>query len=299
MKPKTGSIPLHYAQGLLMGTADIIPGVSGGTMALIVGVYERLIDSLSSFFSALVAPLRGDMPRARSAIREVEWRLVVPLALGIVTAIGIASRIIPPLMERYPAESRGLFFGLVAASIAIPWLRLRDRSPRMLAVVAAAAVLAYVLVGLPVTHAGGEPSLPRVFGSAAVAICAMILPGVSGAFLLEVMGMYEPTLRALHDMSVAYVLTFVAGAATGIGVFSKLLDWLLEHRHDLTMAALVGLMAGSLRALWPWQDAGRQVRLPGAGDPVATVLLLALLGFVVVGALAVWEARQLRARAAS
>jgi putative membrane protein len=299
MKPRKTNLPLHYAQGLLMGTADIIPGVSGGTVALIVGVYERLIDSISSFFSALTAPLRGDTARAREAIREVQWGLVIPLLLGILTAIGIASRIIPPLMERYPAESRGLFFGLVAASIAIPWLRLRDRGPRMLAVVAAAAVLAYVFVGLPVTHAGGEPSLPRVFGSAAVAICAMILPGVSGAFLLEVMGMYEPTLRALHAMNVAYVLTFAAGAATGIGLFAKLLDWLLEHRHDLTMAALVGLMAGSLRALWPWQEAGRAVRLPGPGDPVTMVVVLALLGFVVVGALAVWEARQLRARAAA
>ncbi|HEV2149343.1 MAG TPA: DUF368 domain-containing protein [Longimicrobiaceae bacterium] len=295
MRTRTKNLPLHFAQGLLMGTADIIPGVSGGTMALIVGVYERLIDSISNFFTAVAAPLRGDTARARQALGEVEWGLVIPLALGIVTAIGIASRIIPPLLERYPAEARGLFFGLVAASIAIPWLRLRSRGPRMLAVVAAAAVLAFVLVGLPATHAGGDPSLPRVFGSAAVAICAMILPGVSGAFLLEVMGMYEPTLRALKEMNPAYVLTFVAGAATGIGLFSKLLDWLLEHRHDLTMAALVGLMAGSLRALWPWQEAGREVRLPGPGDPVAMVLLLAALGFAAVGALVVWEARQLRA----
>lgn len=298
MKTSKGNLPLHFAQGLLMGTADIIPGVSGGTMALIVGVYERLIDSLSAFFSALTAPLRGDLPRAREALREVEWRLVVPLALGIVTAIGIASRVIPPLMERYPAQSRGLFFGLVAASIAIPWLRLRVRGPRALAIVAAAAVLAFVLVGLPATQGGAEPSLARVFGSAAVAICAMILPGVSGAFLLEVMGMYRPTLQALHDMDVAYVLVFVAGAATGIGLFSKLLDWLLDHRHDFTMAALVGLMAGSLRALWPWQEASREVRLPGPGDPVGPVLLLGLLGFAAVGALALWEARQLRARTA-
>jgi putative membrane protein len=297
MRNSKGSLPLHFAQGLLMGTADIIPGVSGGTMALIVGVYERLIDSISAFFSGVAAPLRGDLRGSREAFARVQWGLVIPLALGIVTAIGIASRIIPQLMERYPAQARGLFFGLVAASIAIPWLRLRARGARELAIVAAGAVTAYVLVGLPATQGGADPSLPRVFGSAAVAICAMILPGVSGAFLLEVMGMYRPTLAALHDLNVPYVLVFMAGAATGIGLFSKLLDWLLDHHHDATMAALVGLMAGSLRALWPWQEESRAVRLPGPGDPVADVLLLALAGFAVVAALAAWEARQLRARA--
>ncbi len=293
MTKKNGSIPLHYAQGMLMGGADIIPGVSGGTVALIVGVYERLIDSMSAFFSALVAAVRGNRGRARSRIAEVEWRLVIPLLLGIGTAIAIGSQVIPPLMERYPEASRGLFFGLVAASIAIPWMRIRRRGARELLIVAASAVAAFYLVGLPPSE-GADPSLPRIFGSAAVAICAMILPGVSGAFLLTVMGRDEPTLRALGALNVPYVLVFVAGALTGLGVFSKLLHWLLHHRHDATMAALVGLMAGSLRALWPWQSEGREVMLPGPADPLVPVVALALLGFAVVSALAWWEARGAR-----
>lgn len=293
MTEKRGGLLLHYAQGLLMGGADIIPGVSGGTMALIVGIYERLVDSISDFFTAAVLLLRGDRAGARRRFRDVEWRLLLPLGLGIVTAIGIGSRVIPPLMEAYPAQARGLFFGLVAASIAIPWLRIRRHGAREAALVVAAAALAFVLVGLPASETH-DPSLPRVFGSAAVAICAMILPGVSGAFLLEVMGMYEPTLRALGRLDVVYVGVFVAGVVTGIGLFSKLLDWLLDHHHDATMAALVGLMAGSLRALWPWQGAGRAVRLPDGADPVAAVLLLGLLGFALVAGLTWLGSRRLR-----
>lgn len=296
MPKKNGSLPLHYAQGLLMGGADIIPGVSGGTMALIVGIYERLIDSLSAFFGALVAGARGDGRGARQRVVEVEWGLVVPLGLGIVTAIGIGSQVIPPLMERYPHQSLALFFGLVAASIAIPWMRIEHHGLRERILVPAAAVAAFVLVGLPPAQTT-DPSLLRVFLSASVAICAMILPGISGAFLLKVMGMYEVTLEALSALDVAYVAAFVAGAAVGIGLFSKVLSWLLDHHHDPTMAALVGLMAGSLRALWPWQGADRELLLPAAGDPVASVIALAVVGFAAVSLLTWWEARKLRQEA--
>lgn len=289
---------LHYAQGLLMGGADIIPGVSGGTVALIVGVYERLINSLTGFFGGLVTLARGDGAGGRRRLGEVEWRLVIPLALGIATAIGIGSRVIPPLMERFPQQSQGLFLGLVAASIAIPWMRIGHHGPRERLLVPAAAVAAFLLTGLPASDAG-DPSLLRVFGSAAVAICAMILPGISGAFLLKVMGMYEVTLHALRELDVLYVLTFMAGAATGIALFAKVLQWLLSRAHDPTMAALVGLMAGSLRALWPWQDASRAMHLPGAGDPVGSVVLAVVVGFVAVSLLTWWEARRIRQAAHS
>jgi len=292
MERRTGSPLLHYAQGMLMGTADVIPGVSGGTVALILGIYKRLIDSLSALFSGLAAALRGRRAKAGERFREVEWRLAIPLLLGIGTAIVIGSKVIPPLMERYPAESRGLFFGLVAASIAVPWMGIDSRGVREILLILVSAALAFVLVGLPPSESS-DPSMARVFGSAAVAICAMILPGVSGAFLLSVLGMYTPTLAALSALNVPYILVFIAGAATGLAVFSKILQFFLNRWHDLTMAALVGLMAGSLRALWPWQGEAREVLLPGPADPVASVLLLTLLGFALVSALTWWGARQL------
>ncbi len=292
--PQRARPALHFAQGLLMGGADVIPGVSGGTMALIVGIYERLLRAVSGVFDAITGLLRGDMRRVRAALAEVEWRFILPLGIGILSAIVAGSRIILPLMERYPEAARGLFFGLVAASIAIPWMRIEHPRALEYALVPVAAVAAYFLVGLPPTEIA-DPGLLRVFASAAVAICAMILPGVSGSFLLAVLGMYTATLTALHDLDVAYIAVFAAGAAVGLGIFSKLLEWLLERHHDVTMAALVGLMAGSLRALWPWQAEDRTMHLPGAGDPLASVLVLLAAGFVFVTLLTWWGHRRLQA----
>lgn len=277
-----------------MGTAEVIPGVSGGTMALIAGVYEALVSALSSLVSFGLAVVRGRFERAAVHAREVPWRLLGPLLLGMGAAIVLGAYIIPGLLAAYPAPMRGLFFGLVAASLFIPALRIRRLTGGRVALGAVCAAGAFLLTGLPVLEVG-TPGLLRVFLSAAVAICAMILPGVSGAFLLEAMGVYEPTLAALKGMvamnltQVPYVLTFCAGAATGLGAFAKLLDWLLSHRHDATMAALVGLIAGALRALWPYGGAERTLRGPEAGEPVLAVIGLALVGFVLVGGLVWWE----------
>lgn len=298
------AVPLHFGQGLLMGSADIIPGVSGGTMALIVGVYERLIDSLSSGFSMLLALVRLRRSEARKHARDIEWWLVVPLLAGVVAAIGVASFFLPGLIGTYPHQMRGLFLGLVAASIAVPWLRIGRMTWRLLLLALVGAAIAFFLVGLPLLGAEPQPNLLRVFASASIAICAMILPGVSGAFLLEVLGIYEPTIEALRSAigldpgAFGYVAVFVLGAIVGLGVFAKILDWLLERFHDRTMAALVGLMAGSLRALWPWQpwDTHERVLLwPQPGDPVTSVLLLTTAGFLFVALLTWWGSRRIAA----
>lgn len=280
------SLLRFFGSGLLMGTADIIPGVSGGTMALIVGVYETLVDSISALFSAALALVRVDLVTFRTQWEAVAWRVVLPLGGGILTAILVAAEFIPALLERYPVQSRGLFFGLITASLIIPWDRMTIRTITHLGTAILAAVAAFVLSGLP-PQTVADPSLLVVFGAAMIAICAMILPGVSGSFLLLVMGMYAPTLEAIDARDLAYVATFAVGAGLGIGLFSKLLTWLLGRYHDLTMAALVGLMAGSLRALWPWQTETRALQLPTSGDPLGSVLLLGLVGFAVVTALVI------------
>jgi putative membrane protein len=287
--PPIGTIVRHYAFGMCMGAADIVQGVSGGTVALILGIYERLIASLSAIAAVVLRPFRGRQAEDRHRT-TVEWSLLFPLGFGIVTAIGVGSLIIPPLLDRYPIEARGLFLGLVAASILIPWLRLRHRGGRALLIAAIACVLAFLLVGLPPREIH-SPSTVWIFGSAAVAICAMILPGVSGAFLLGVLGIYHATLTALSTLDVGYVLTFIAGAVVGLGLFVRILHWLLRDHHDTTMAVLVGLMAGALRALWPWQAEDRALLLPGPDEPVIPVVLLAVLGFVLVTAMILWSRR--------
>jgi putative membrane protein len=293
MSFRPASLFKHFAHGLLMGGADIVPGVSGGTMALIVGVYERLVASVSSGFRAVLALLRLNIAEAREQFLAVSWTLIIPLGAGIVTALLIGARFIPYLLETYPMQCRGLFFGLIAASLVIPWQRISHRGGRAVTIAVGAAVLAFALAGLP-PGTIENPALWQIFGGAAIAICAMILPGVSGAFLLLVLGLYEPTLRAVDSRNMPYVLTFIAGAGIGIGTFSLILTRLLKRYHDVTMAALVGLMAGSLRALWPWQTDDRVLHLPETGDPVISVLLLGLAGFAFVLALHTWSVRQLR-----
>ena len=288
----------HYLQGLLMGGSDIIPGVSGGTMALILGIYRRLITAISHFFSMVVHAISWDRANAHEHWRKGDWGFLVPLALGIGSAVALASTFILHLIETYPAATQGLFFGLVAASIPIPWRRIDDPGLRTVLLAAVFAVVAFVFVGMSSSTAT-DPSLVRVFGSAAVAICAMILPGVSGAFLLKALGIYEVTLSALrgaaelNTASLLYVGVFIGGMGVGLGIFSQILNWLLKNWHNATMGALVGLMAGALRALWPYLgEDGSSMQLPGPEDPILPVVLLALIGFAVVTALAWWGEKQ-------
>ena len=291
-----------------MGGADIIPGVSGGTMALIVGIYRDLIDAISEGTTAVLLLLRGRFAEAWAQFRAMNWGLLLPVVGGILIAIVMGSLFVPELLERYPVQCRALFFGLVAASLVIPWRERREHHTWHYAVALAAALMAFVLVGLPRSGDAADPSLWRVAGTAAVAINAMILPGVSGAFLLEVFGLYSPTLEALRSLNVPYVLAFVGGAAVGIGLAAKGLSYLLEHYHDLTMTALVGLLGGSLRALWPWVGSVEHIHSDGEAElvPDPSVLLapgadwavalgLAVGGFAAVTALAWVGRRQLDA----
>jgi putative membrane protein len=275
----------HLGRGLLMGAADVIPGVSGGTVALIVGIYERLIHSVRAGASAVFHVVRLDFAGSRRRFGEVEWGLVLPLGAGILAALVIGSRIIPGLLEEYPSQIAALFFGLILGSLAIPYRRIEEVGKLHIGLMVVFGIAAFVAVGLPPREIA-NPALPLVFVFAAVAICAMILPGVSGAFLLLVMGIYRPTLEALAELDVAYIAVFAAGAAVGLGLFSKLLEWLLVYRHAATMSALVGLMAGSLRALWPWLDEDRGLLAPPDLGSLLIMGLLALFGLVFVTSLA-------------
>jgi len=273
--------PINFLFGLMMGAADIVPGVSGGTVALIVGIYERLIGSVKSAAAFAANLARARVGDARARFVEVDWPLVLPLGLGIVTALVVGARVIEPVLEVYPVQFRALFFGLIAASIWIPWVRMTDRRARHVGYAVIAAVAAFLIVGVPPREVA-DPRLLAVFLAASIAICAMILPGVSGSFLLLVMGMYQPTISALNARDPTYILVFVAGAAVGLGIFSRVLHYLLRVHHDVTMAALVGLMIGSLRALWPYQDEARTLLGPPSVRSFLVVLALAGVGFLIV-----------------
>jgi hypothetical protein len=224
---------------------------------------------------AIASPTLAAEPVPRAAREALS---PVTQMIATLVAIAIGSLIIPTLLHDHPAFMRALFFGLIVGSLAIPIRRLERIGPMEIGLMVVFALAAFLLVGLPDREVG-DPPLPLVFAFASIAICAMILPGVSGAFLLVVLGIYEPTLLAVRSLDLAYIGVFAAGAVVGLGLFSKLLGWLLEHAHAVTMAALVGLMAGSLRALWPYLEdtrpstrSGRRCRRspsrarPGAGS---------------------------------
>ena len=297
MTARPFTLALNATRGALIGAAEVVPGVSGGTVALVVGVYERLIGSAGHLLTALRLLVR-DVPRGqgtgpgRAELRQVDWGTVVPVLVAMLLALLTLARVIEPLLEEQPERARALFLGLVLASIVVPARMVGRWDGRAVLLAVAAAVLAVLLTGLP-PGTNDDPSMLLVYVSAALAICALVLPGVSGSFLLLSIGVYEPTLAAVNDRDLGYVAVFGAGALTGLALFVKALQWLLTARRAATLAVMTGLMVGSLRALWPWQDEDRALLAP-AGD-VGPVLGFAALGLAVVGALLVVEARALRA----
>ena len=296
VSPRPLDLVADATRGALIGAAEVVPGVSGGTVALVVGVYERLIGSASHLLSG-ARLLVSDVPRGRGTaaagaeLRRVEWGTVIPVLIAMVLAVLTLARVIEPLLEDHPERARALFLGLVLASVVVPARMVGGWGRREVLLAVVAAVAAVLLTGLP-PGTNDDPSPLLVFCSAALAICALVLPGVSGSFLLLSIGVYEPTISALNDRDLGYVAVFCAGAFTGLALFVKVLQWLLSERRRATLAVMTGLMVGSLRALWPWQDEDRGL-LAASGD-LAPVAGFALLGLALVAALLVVEARALR-----
>lgn len=272
-------------RGAAIGTAEAVPGVSGGTVALIVGVYERLVSSLGTLADGVPALLRCDARTARRCAAAVDWRLIVPLAAGVAVAIAVAVQVVPLVLERHREETMGLFFGLVLASIAVPWRMIERRRPVHALLALPAAALSFVVAGTA-TDPVSDPALAFVAAGASIAVVALVLPGVSGSFLLLVMGLYEPTLAAVADLDLAYTAVFAAGATVGLGVFARVMRRLLRERRDVTLAVLVGLIAGALRGVWPYGEEGT-LHAPPADASSLVVLALAVAGAGLVAALVV------------
>jgi putative membrane protein len=275
------SLISHFLRGFVMGAADIVPGVSGGTVALVLGIYRRLVRSIRNGAGALAALLRFDTDGFGERWRSVEWAFVAPLLLGVAAAVLTLSHLIERLLEEEPIRMAALFFGLVAGSIVVAWRLVGDRSLPRLGVLAAIALLTFWLLGFSAGTVA-DPAWWAFFLAGAIAICAMILPGISGSFILLMMGMYLPVLGAVNDRRLLIVGVFLVGVVIGLASFSTLLNLLLERYHDTVMAALVGLMAGSLRVLWPWPDGTGGTRLAAPSGDVIVPVVLAVAGAAVV-----------------
>ena len=280
-----------FIRGVLMGAADVVPGVSGGTIALIVGIYPRLIRAIGSFDAELLRlAAKGDLS---GAARRVDLRFLAALGSGIALAILTLAKAVTWLILNKPVTTWSLFFGLILGStLLVVGLVGRWTVPRILSA-AAGAALAYWISGLlPGETEGG---LLALFLSGMIAICAMILPGISGAFVLVLLGKYRLVLEALHQRDLVVVVVFSAGCAIGLIAFTKVLRALLARWEGVTIAFLCGLMSGSLRKIWPFKidaagqeflEAKRRIQvnyMPDAFDAAA----LWSLGLVVAGVLLV------------
>lgn len=285
----------HLIRGFFMGAADVVPGVSGGTIALIFGIYQQLLDSIRTGAKALGSLLKGDIAAFRQRLGQVDWAFLIPLLIGVLAAVVALSSIIDRLLSERPEEMAGLFFGLVLASVFVAWSLLTERDSTRLLVMVVVAAVVFVLLGFQSGPAANPPAL-AFFGAGALAICAMILPGISGSFLLLMIGMYSGVIGAVHDRELGKLIIFMVGAVIGLAVFSTLLGWLLDRYRDTLLAVLIGLMFGSLRVLWPWPNGvgvisdedseaidGTGLDLPASFDDFWLPTLLGIVAFAVVG----------------
>lgn len=257
--PRTpGEAAVLAAKGVCMGTADIIPGVSGGTIALIAGIYKDLLAAIKSVDAKAIRRLVSlDLA---GAMERVHLRFLIVLLSGIGTAILLLSRLMNYLLKYHPEPTFSLFFGLILASVYILGKRVTWRIPEALSILLGSWA-GYYLVGLiPVSTPN---QLWFIFLSGVAGICAMILPGISGAFILLVLGKYEfitGTLKAPFSANEAtgvnnllIIIVFCSGCAAGLAFMSRFLNWLLAKWYFPTLAFLTGLMGGSLRKIWPWK----------------------------------------------
>ena len=284
-RPGPVQIVAMVARGFAMGAADVVPGVSGGTVALVLGIYERLVLNIRTGASVLGHVVRLDVKGALARLREIEWLFLIPLLGGIGLAVVSLAHVIEVALEDHPVPMGALFFGLIAGSAILAWRMLEEATAREVIVMIAVAIVAFFALGLT-SGERTDAALWFVLIAGAIAICAMILPGVSGSFLLLAIGMYELVIDAVNERDLVFIAVFGIGCVLGLALFSSALSWSLENHHDVVMAALTGLMLGSLRVLWPWPVGTEDTGLAAPGEQWGLALVIAVAAFAFVVAVA-------------
>lgn len=281
-------------KGVAMGAADVVPGVSGGTIAFISGIYEELIDSINKVNFKTLKILKTEGINAMW--RSVNGNFLISLLIGIGISVVSLAKIIRHLLETQPIMIWSFFFGLVLASIIYVAKQITKWSLMSVVLLILGAFTAYFITTLSPQIA--DVSYPYIFLSGALAICAMILPGISGSYILLLLGMYKPILDAIHFRDFKIIGVLMLGAVVGLLSFSRLLKWLFDHYQNLTLATLTGFIIGSLNKIWPWKEVLNSEMIDGKlkilqeksvspfdfqGDnQLFFAILLAIIGFVFI-----------------
>ena len=281
-----------FFSGFAMGSADIVPGVSGGTMAFILGIYESLLNGIKSVNLNVIRLVLT--AKIKEAMALVPWKFLVTLAAGIAVAVLTLVNFLSWMLENEPELLFAFFFGLVLASIIAIGAKITRWTVPIIVGLVVGAVVAFIISGLT-PEGDTNHSTIVLFLSGMVAIMAMILPGISGSFILLLLGQYEYVVNAVKDFDLQTVFTVGIGALVGITGFSRILSWLLARYDMLTIAVLTGFMIGSLRKIWPWREESavdpehaeyftKEV-LPKINGDFWFAIALLVIGFVVVTAL--------------
>ncbi|GMN08540.1 DUF368 domain-containing protein [Croceitalea sp. MTPC5] len=281
-------------KGMAMGAADVVPGVSGGTIAFISGIYEELISSINNINLKLFTVLKKE---GFSAFwKQLNGNFLLALFTGIFISLFSLAKFLSWLLENQPILLWSFFFGLVLASIFLVGKEIKKWNVVSILVLIAGACIAYFITTLPPNE--NVDSYPFLFLSGALAVCAMILPGISGAFILVLLGSYKTILDAVHERDLKMVITVAVGAIFGLLSFARLLKWMFKNYRNTTLALLTGFILGSLNKIWPWKEVLQSKvfddkiipikennisPLAFDGDPQLTfAIILALLGFSLI-----------------
>ncbi len=296
-------------KGIAMGAADVVPGVSGGTIAFISGIYQELIDSINNIDISLLKSLKKE--GLKVAWKQANASFLLSLVIGIAISVLTFSKIITHLLATKPIMVWSFFFGLIIASILLIWKQITNwKTISIVALILGIILTYYITIARPVSS---PESYPYLFLSGFIAIIAMILPGISGAFILLLMGSYETVIGTINQfregitqMNMEMLSTalmklgvFALGAIIGLKAFSKILHWMFDHHKNTTLALLIGFMIGSLNKVWPWKEI-IETRLNSHGETVPfieksilpqdfngdaqviTSIILAIFGFLVI-----------------
>ncbi|PNQ65184.1 DUF368 domain-containing protein [Vibrio sagamiensis] len=241
---------ITFFKGMAMGAADVVPGVSGGTIAFITGIYDTLLESIRRINPALFSLWKKNGTKA--AFQHINAFFLLSLFAGIFTSIATLAKLITWLLETHPIPIWSFFFGLILVSVYHIIRQVEQRDFIRFITLCIGVVFAYSITVLKPLHM--EPSTINIVFAGAIAICAMILPGISGSFILLLIGMYAPILAAVKGLQIDVLLFFLSGCIIGLLSFSHLLSWLLKKLRDFTLMFLTGLMIGTLPKIWPWKE---------------------------------------------
>lgn len=288
-----------FLRGMAMGAADIVPGVSGGTIAFITGIYFRLLEAINAVPGAVIGHLfRGD---PKGFWDRCDGTFLISLLVGILISIATLASIISYGLETYPVLIWSFFFGLIVASVWHVGRQVRELSPVLLGPLLAGIAFAWWVTTLPAGQV--DPSGLVFLGAGALAICAMILPGISGSFILVIIGMYAPVLDAIRNLEAGFLMLFASGCLIGLLSVARLITWAFHRFHDPVLALLTGFMIGALNKVWPWKETlswrtnssgelvplnevsvtpGYYAELTGLDSQWPVALSVAILGFAMV-----------------